>query len=180
MTRIAFFDLARRSGAAWDSGTPGKPSVRIIQMPAPDGAAYGPLYAKLRTEALKIIVEQRIEMVGFESAINAMASGIRRGGKAISNPATVRQLGGYCATIEGLAAELGLPCFELPAATIKLHFTGNGRAEKADMLHMCKVLQWDVGDDHNCADAAAGWSALKSLREPGWAPNATRLFGRPA
>lgn len=126
---------------------------------------------------MKLIIEHRVERIGFEAAINPMAAPKGKDGQLVSNPTTRRMLLGYVAVMEELAESMGIgPAFEAAAITIKKQFAGSGKAEKEDMLRMCKLLGWDVAGDHNAADACGGWSYLKSLASPGWAPNATRLF----
>jgi hypothetical protein len=181
LTRIAWFDLARRTGWAVDGPVPGKPLCGVWELTPPlaargGGKNYGRGYSELRSKAMKLLVEHGIEAVGFEAAINPMARPTDERGKPKTSPDAMRVLPGYVAQIECLAEDLGLPCFEKPAISIKKHLTGNGYAEKVEMVRMCVLFGWEVGGDHNAADAAGGWSLLKSLIDPGWAPNATRLF----
>jgi Holliday junction resolvasome RuvABC endonuclease subunit len=170
-----FLDLARRCGYAHDGPTPGIPVAGIILLPRPEADDLGPVYAELRRRLVPILRVVEPVAVGFESAVQAMS---RMATKRETNPRTLRLLNGYVATVECLAAEWHIPCYETAATTIKKFLTGDGHADKDAMMKMCRLLGWEFGDDDNAADACAGWAHLRSLLEPGWAPRTTPLFAR--
>ena len=67
---------------------------------------------------------------------------------------TLRLLIGL-ATITELVAKLReVKCYEINVSSAKAFFTGNGRAEKRDMVAEAWRRGWEVGDDHQ-ADAIA-------------------------
>lgn len=62
--------------------------------------------------------------------------------------------GGYKAVLFMVCQNLEIPLFGLDVKKIKKHFTGNGNAEKADMIKACQALGYEP-DTHNAADAIA-------------------------
>lgn len=68
-----------------------------------------------------------------------------------------------------VAAELvaklrDIRCFEVNVATAKKVLTGNGRAEKADMVIEATRRGFDVTDDHQADACAVGLVALAAMR----------------
>lgn len=178
MSGVLFFDLARRTGFAHDGDGPGTPVAGVIELPRPVDDDFGPVYSALRRKASALIYRCKPRVVGFESAVQALDVMRGKDGKPKTNARTKRLLHGYVSTIECLAADLGIECRETAAITIKKFLTGNGHADKAAMMRMCRALGWDFGDDDNAADACAGWGHLSSLVDPAFSIGATPMFGR--
>lgn len=83
-----------------------------------------------------------------------------------TNFETVRKLICIAGLTEKVALEKGVGIVrEANHATVKKHFTGHGRADKAETIAACRALGWDV-DEENEADALALWSFAVSC----WAP----------
>ena len=186
MTRVIFCDLARRTGIAFDGSDPGRPVTRLIVLPKVEddggGKEYGPLFGKFRAELCDLITVVRPDILGFEAAINVMGIG-GPAQRHTTNISTVRSLYGLASIAEEVGWTMGVKTYEVAISTLKKFTTGNGRAEKRDMIKMVKLLGIDVGEppDDNRADAAAGWLYLKSISDKSFRPGAaTELFGRRA
>lgn len=61
---------------------------------------------------------------------------------------------GLAAYIEGIAFDHLTPVTDIAPATIKLHFTGSGKAKKPEMIAEARRRGWKPSDD-NAADALA-------------------------
>lgn len=73
----------------------------------------------------------------------------------IRNLNTARKLIGLCILTELVAHKKGVPEIrEVNNSSVKKFFTGNGRADKKDMIFKCRSKGWDPQDD-NEADALA-------------------------
>jgi len=74
---------------------------------------------------------------------------------AIRNLNTVRRLTGFTLLTEMAAYKKSIPRIrEVNNSSVKKFFTGNGRADKKDMIFKCRSKGWDPKDD-NEADALA-------------------------
>src|SRR5690606_32001818 len=79
------------------------------------------------------------------------------------NMRTIYRLTGLCVLTEVLAAHKGIfKVYQYPHQSVKKHWTGNGRAEKADMIHHAKLRGFDPQDD-NAADALGLLSCAMSI-----------------
>ncbi len=67
-----------------------------------------------------------------EVAVESVFSGV--------SPRSALALGQARGVALAAAARAGLPVYEYAPAQVKLAFTGNGRAEKAQMVHMARAL----------------------------------------
>ena len=187
MSRVIFLDLARNTGIAKDSRTPGVPFTYVLRLPGiegdkDEGREYGAAYAKLREHISDLITVECPDAIGFEAAINVMGIG-GPAQRHTTNISTVRSLYGLASIAEEVGWTMGVKTYEVAISTLKKFTTGNGRAEKRDMIKMVKLLGIDVGEppDDNRADAAAGWLYLKSISDKSFRPGAaTELFGRRA
>lgn len=153
--RALALDLSSNTG--WALSTPDqKPVPSLLEMqaggkpPRPDsgvkvlggtGASQGQRFAALRSWLADFCIVQRPRFIVYEAALPA-----HKGAKA------ARLALGLAATVECLAYERGIACYEANNATIKKHATGNGHADKQDMINKALSLGWDVIDD-NHADA---------------------------
>jgi hypothetical protein len=182
--RVLALDIATRTGWATDGSLPGVPVTGVFQAPKAkgsrsEGREFGVSFAAYRAWLVEMIGNIEPEIVGFEAPLNVVAKS-HGGGLRTTSQETVRLLFGLAAITEEVAQTLGVGCVEQNIGTIKRHFSGTGSADKEAMLAMCKRLNWEVGGDHNRADAAALWSLVKSLKDPKWAPFATPLFKQAA
>jgi hypothetical protein len=166
---IFFLDLSLRTGWAADSAEPGRPVTGLLSLVPPggnmaDGWRYGRTFESLRSALTALVPRFDPRLIGFEAPISKHQTSA----KLLVTLAGIVEMVGY---------QFGIDVVEAHLSTIKKHFTGDGHAEKTDMLKMCRTLGWDVGRDHNRADAAAGWSYLKSLHDASWGTAHTPLFG---
>ncbi len=89
-----------------------------------------------------------IERVGaHEVAVESVFSG--------ASPRSALALGQARGVALAAAARAGLPVFEYAPAEVKLAFTGNGRADKEQMLRMARALLGVVATLSDEADALA-------------------------
>ena len=178
MTRLIALDIALRVGFAHDGPKAGVPitgvyDCRATSGTAKDGFTLGATFESFRRWLIAKIDEVKPWEIAFEAPLHIV-------GRTMTSQQTVRVLFGLAAMAEAVAYELDIPIAEGNIATIKKHFAGSAKADKAAMVARCRQLGWDVGAtaDHNRADAAALWSMAHSLRDPKWAPTATPLFAR--
>lgn len=74
-----------------------------------------------------------------------------------------RRLYGLVSIVELVCGDLGVACYESQPGTLKKELTGNGKAEKDDMVRAalkmgCRISQLPKGDYvHDEADAVAAW-----------------------
>lgn len=99
------------------------------------------------TETLEV---HQPRVVAFEEPIAP------RGVNMLSNWSTIRFLIGLVAIAELVAHGFGCETTEANVSTVKKHWAGNGRADKADMIAACFRLGWKVANDHE-ADACGLW-----------------------
>jgi Holliday junction resolvasome RuvABC endonuclease subunit len=110
---------------------------------------YGPRFKAFHDFLCDAVTTFEPDVLAFEGPF------LPRGTSAFSSTEhTLRTLIGL-ATIAELVANLrGLRCFEVNVSTAKLFFTGNGRAEKKEMLAEAWRRGWQCADDHQ-SDACA-------------------------
>lgn len=93
--------------------------------------------------------------LGVETpAVVVFEAPILRNGR--THPTTARKLMCLAGLTELVCREMDIPVMEANLATVKKQFTGNGHAEKDDMLAAAKRWGWNVRND-NEADACAVW-----------------------
>lgn len=125
------------------------------------GAGLGESLSSVRQQWGKFLGEQRPAWVAYEAPI--------MGGSA-ANLSTVRLINGIIGTIESLCWELKIAApIQVNVATIKKHFTGSGRADKAAMMAAAARRGWSVSDD-NEADALALFDLVASRIQRGEYP----------
>jgi Holliday junction resolvasome RuvABC endonuclease subunit len=106
-----------------------------------------------------LLVLHKPDVFAFEAAFPFQG----RGASNIpTNFQTMRKTLGLAAIAEKCAWRVGIPVYECNIAAIRKHFTGNGRADKAEVFHRCKVLGWPVKNLDE-ADSAAGWDFTKAM-----------------
>lgn len=125
------------------------------------GAGLGEALSGVRQHWGHFLRAQRPQWVAYEAPI--------MGGSA-ANLNTVRLINGIIGTIESLCWELHIPTpIQINVATIKKHFTGSGRADKAAMIAAAARRGWSVIDD-NEADALALYDLVASRIQSGEYP----------
>lgn len=125
------------------------------------GAGLGEALSSVRAQWGHFLGTQRPAWVAYEAPI--------MGGTA-ANLKTVRLINGIIGTIETLCWDLNIPApIQMNVATIKKHFTGSGRADKAAMIAAAAARGWSVTDD-NEADALALFDLVASRIQRGEYP----------
>jgi crossover junction endodeoxyribonuclease RuvC len=82
-----------------------------------------------------------------------------------------------------VAARAGLPVFEYAPAAVKLAFTGNGRADKEQMLRTARLILGaapELSDEADALALAVCHLARRPLRAAATASRRQRVAGRPA
>ena len=162
-------DIATTSALAVDDVTGGRPSC--VTMTIGDYEGTGPKLARFEDWLCDQIEFHAPEVVAIEAPL------IPGGNALMTRAETVLLLIKLSGVAELVAERFGRKTMLVNVARVKKHFTGSGRAEKADMLKRCADLRWPVRN-HNEADACGVWSLAKATIDPKWAPMATPLFAR--
>ncbi len=155
-TGLLALDIATTTGHAFLS-RPGVAPVSGIFTVAPgnkDSAQYFLQFEQLITDLINL---HNPHTIIFEAPFVG----------SMKNLNTARRLIGFAVIAELVALKLGvLRVLEVHNASVKKHFTGNGRADKQDMIFECQRRGWEPIDD-NEADALAilclGMSVLNGV-----------------
>lgn len=140
--KIVAVDLATRTG--WCVARAGKP-VRVgTHNLYPYRANVGRFLNAHMKFMGKVLQRGDVDLVAFESPLL----------RTQTNLATLRKLYGLAGVTEMVARSHGVRTWEVGATTAKKMLTGNGRAEKQDMIKEANRRGVDVPDD-NAADAFA-------------------------
>jgi crossover junction endodeoxyribonuclease RuvC len=170
--RVLALDLSSHTG--WATDAPGggdKPLSGVVDFDL-NGDEYGPTFSAFRQWLTDAAGVHNPEVLAFEAPL------MPHGGNFMTSEQTVRLLIGLAAHAEQIGHALGLETVECNVQTVKRHFAGTGRADKAAMLARCQQLGWNIRN-HNAADAAAVWDYTRhSLRLPNL--TAGPLYGRRA
>lgn len=184
MPGVLFFDLARRCGVAHDSATPGVPKTYLLTLPRTEGSkedgwSVGPVFAALRAHIASLIPLLKPALIGFEAYIPVMGRNTPAERHQTSQ-VTIEFLYGLISVTQEVAAAHKIDAYAASIQSIKKYITGDGRADKADVIRAVQRLGWDIGTppDDNRADAAAGWAQLSSILNPKFAIKSTPLFAR--
>lgn len=171
--RVLALDVATVTGfavdrpAGGDAPTTGAFRVKVVDEDL--GAAF--LDFEERVEDL--IAVHQPAVLAFEAPL---VIGGGRGTTRPTNHNTIRLLFGLAAIAELVGTRRQLRVFEAHIGTVRRHFCGSGRADKADVMARCRLLGWDV-KTNDAADGAAIWDfARHTLRRP--TSNAGPLLGR--
>lgn len=141
---IMTLDLATKTGWACsrESGVPAYGVRRIGRPQCSDGEFFCDFFGWLSD---MIVVEAPRAMI-FEAPI------LTAGKTSVQ---TARRLMGLAVFAEMLGTKNGIPrVFEANNSTVRKFFTGNGRAQKEDVVRECQRRGWAPQDD-NAADALA-------------------------
>lgn len=139
--RILAIDQAGTSGFAWtvDGGETRRSSVITLDKKLP---------RHLRLRAFRLALWAKIRDVKPEFIIHELPN-LNRNLGYVGHMSMI----GYLAIIELACAEHELgPPYTVNAMTLKKYATGNGRADKEDMVAAAKARQWRI-DSHDEADA---------------------------
>lgn len=178
---IIGLDIARVMGVA--EGEPGamSPASYTWTLGKPRGGLAAQCTELVRQLNRRLRTEPKVVLVAKEACFT-LASFRDHG----VSEEVVRSAFGLHAVVLGICGVYGIPCRDVPVATVTKHFTGKirwgGRAErKRAVIARCHLLGYLPGDcdDDNRADALAvfDWAASTLARVP---PKELRLFGERA
>lgn len=170
--KVLAMDIATQTGIAFDSDVEGVPVLETFRLPPSSDGNVGPGFVTFRKTLVKLLERVNPAIVCIEAPLH-IAGGHRS--TRPTNQQTVYKLLGLAAIAEETCCGMGYPIVETNIMTAKKHLTGNGHADKAMMMRMCRTLRWDAKTSDE-ADAAALWCHLKALRDPRFAPRSTPLF----
>lgn len=158
---ILAIDTGSTSGAAWDGadGIPRFSTWHGNRWSAP--GEFGPRLVKFEEWLLDLIAVVSPDRIVLEAPL------VARGSNIVTNADTVRLLYSLAGLVEKCAAQRGIECFEVNVMTVKKQFTGNGRAQKADVMFRARQLGWGLPNEHE-ADACAVWFYAKAALDRGW------------
>ena len=111
---------------------------------------YGKRFQHFHDWLCDMLTTMQPEMLAFEGPVIPRA-GMR---DLKTSEHIMRTLIGLVSVAELVANLRGIRCFEVHVSTAKSVLTGNGRADKTDMIAEAVKRGWPVGDDHQ-ADACA-------------------------
>jgi Holliday junction resolvasome RuvABC endonuclease subunit len=135
---ILSLDLATQTG--WCAGS-GEELPELGSVKIPDtGEDYGAWALFFEKWLLLLLEEQQPSVVTFESAIlpKDRFNPETKRMESTTHPVTVKKLNWLSVHVEHACAKLGLECAQTPNSTVKKALTGNGRAQKPDMMAAAK------------------------------------------
>ena len=152
------FDIANTTG--WCAGDGSElPASGVVTLPTPeDKDDLGPVFDFWDRWLGKHLDEWEPTRVLYEAPTLPRPTIDPRTGKAVqrTTTATTRRLYSMQSFLEVQCLRRRIPCFECPIQSIKKELTGNGRAQKDDMVLMAKRCGLNP-KTHDEADAFAVW-----------------------
>ena len=157
---ILALDLATQTG--WAHATQDAcrqwPRIGELGAKAPKGVTFGTWVLGTTSEVpwparrgqLAAFLWDKVPKIGPKLIV--FEAPVPRMGKL--SPEQMRNLHSFAVTVEDIAYEMRLPCYEVPVITVKKDFTGKGRAEKEDIMFRCMQRGWHP-ENHDEADALA-------------------------
>lgn len=155
MVKILGLDIASCTGFAHGDGT-ALPTVGHIQLPGVEDGARGPLFSAFRRWFLRLLADVRPDIVIFEEAI--LPKPFLKNGRIIypTSLATTLILQGLIAVVELECEDAGITCVQTSSGEAKKQLTGNGKAEKPDMVRAARKMGLTIAV-HDEADATGVW-----------------------
>lgn len=129
-------------------GIDAHPVCTTWQLPKGGGASVGP-FAEALLARLEAVIGGGVTHVCFEAPYVPLING-----RPIPNQ--TRRAYGSAAICEALAHRYGATCIEIAPTSLKKFFTGDGRADKAAMMHAARRRGFEIHSEHE-ADGAACW-----------------------
>ena len=144
--KVLTLDLATKTGfAVGDISNGDRPVSGVQQLPS-TGNDIGRFLFALDKWLSDLVTVHNPDLIVFEAPL------FLAGGK--SNITTARKLMCLAGMTEYICTKHKIRCAECNVSTIKKYFTGNGRAQKHDMINKCRAIGLSPRDD-NEADAIA-------------------------
>ena len=177
-------DLGTLTGITYGDPKDGLPRVDLWRLPqtGDDHGAFGKAFVEKLTGFISLHPTQYI---GYEKPMAVRA--VKRGPvwSINTNLTTLRKLYGLAFTVELVASQLGIPCFEVNIAAGKKALTGKGNAKKEDMVAAAVALglTWPVNarlsEREHIADALGVWLTMARQLDQDAAKNFEPLFNQP-
>lgn len=161
--RVLALDVASCTGWAADRPSGGdRPVCGAFKVRA-EGEDLGGAFCDFEEQLEGLIALHVPTVLAFEAPLVFGGPG---GSTRQTNHQTVRVLFGLAAIAELVGTRRGLDVYELHIQSVRKHFVGRGRAQKADVLQRCRLLGWDP-PGMDAADACACWDyARHTMRVP--------------
>jgi Holliday junction resolvasome RuvABC endonuclease subunit len=153
--RILALDPGHALGYAVDGSEPGELVTGVCDLPR-GGQDRGKTYSYFATWLEMTVNQYGVTVLAWEAPI---IFGGKKGSTMKTNAATIEFAFGLAAIAEMVGHRLGLICWKAPLGTVRLHFTGNGKADKGQVYARCLALGYDV-TSLDAADAAAIWDFI--------------------
>lgn len=154
---ILAFDLATNTGVAVGDSRDNAPHFWSEKF-GQGREGQGVKFSQAMDLTNRLIARYKPDVIAIEAAL---AQG---GGGAA---ARVQLAMGLRACVLGVADMRRVQTVEYAVSTIRKHFIGHGKLErkkaKAETIHRCKILGWDVAND-NEADACAVWDYARMMQ----------------
>ena len=148
--RILALDPGHKLGYCVDGNEPDELKTGVCELPR-GGLDRGIPYSFFETWLGMTIDQYEITVLGWEAPI---IFGGKKGSTTKTNADTIEFAFGLCAIAELVAYRRKLICWKCNIGTVRLHFTGNGRARKDHVFQRCLKMGLDVAS-FDAADAAA-------------------------
>jgi Holliday junction resolvasome RuvABC endonuclease subunit len=149
---ILALDPGHKLGYCVDGENPRAPRSGVCELPRnfPD---YGKTWCYLETWLGMMIEQYRVTVLSWEAPI---IFGGKRGSTRPTNSQAIEFAIGIGTVCELVGARRGLVCWKAPMGTVRLHFTGNGHADKGQVYARCLAVGYPVAS-YDAADATAIW-----------------------
>lgn len=112
-------------------------------------------------------------MSAFEERLSAALEGVTLIafeapflGRSMKDMSAARRVLGWPVIVEMLAFRRAIPVYEVNIASARKAFTGNGRAEKSEVMEWARRRGFNPNSDHE-GDAFAVWYFLVSVKAAG-------------
>lgn len=158
--KLVALDIATQVGWAYFPADGAAPKCGTWKVPGAWAADdYGARFSRFHSWLCDVLTTFEPAALAFESPV------LPRGSMNLQTTEhTLRTLIGMAAVAELIATLRGLRCLEVNVSTAKKAFTGNGRAEKADMMAAASRRGFGVQDHHQADACAVGLVAYASIR----------------
>lgn len=150
MPRLLAIDCSSHVGFAFFASPTATPKLGTFKLPKSWAQEnYGPRFKAFHDWLCDVVTTFEPEVLAFEGPF------LPRGSSSFSSTEhTLRTLIGLASIAELIANLRNLRCFEVNVSTAKKRLTGDGRAQKNDMIIAATALGYEVANDHE-ADAIA-------------------------
>ncbi len=160
--RILALDPGHALGYCVSGDHPGSPRSGVCQLPRnyPD---YGKTWCYLETWLQMTVEQHGVTVLAWEAPL---IFGGKKGSNKPTNSHAIEFAFGVGSVCELVGARLGLICWKVPMGTARLHFTGNGRADKGQVYARALALGYPVTST-DAADATAIWDFTSHMYRAG-------------